>query len=29
MHMLLVSLPGPTDNTPVLRTLEYGVIVLL
>jgi pSer/pThr/pTyr-binding forkhead associated (FHA) protein len=29
MHMLLVSLPGPTDNTPVLRALEYGVILLL
>ena len=29
MHLLLVSLPGPTDNTPVLRALEYGVIILL
>ena len=29
MHLLLVSLPGPTDNTPVLRALEYGVILLL
>ncbi len=29
MHLLLVSLPGPTDNTPVLRTLEYGVIILM
>ncbi len=28
-HLLLVSLPGPTDNTPVLRALEYGVILLL
>jgi pSer/pThr/pTyr-binding forkhead associated (FHA) protein len=30
MHLLVaVSLPGPTDNTPVLRALEYGVIILL
>ena len=29
MHLLLASLPGPTDNTPVLRALEYGVIILL
>lgn len=29
MHPLLVSLPTPTDNTPVLRALEYGVIILL
>ena len=29
MHLILISLPGPTDNTPVLRTLEYGVILLL
>jgi pSer/pThr/pTyr-binding forkhead associated (FHA) protein len=29
MHLILVALPGPTDNTPVLRALEYGVIVLL
>ena len=29
MHLILVSLPGPTDNTPVLRALEYGVIILL
>jgi pSer/pThr/pTyr-binding forkhead associated (FHA) protein len=29
MHLLLVSLPGPTNNTPVLRALEYGVIILL
>ena len=29
MHLFLVSLPGPTDNTPVLRALEYGVILLL
>src|SRR5580700_7559995 len=28
MHLLLVSLP-PTDNTPVFRALEYGVIILL
>ncbi len=29
MHLYLLSLPGPTDNTPVFRTLEIGVIVLL
>ena len=29
MHLLLVSLPQPTDNTPVFRALEYGVIILL
>jgi pSer/pThr/pTyr-binding forkhead associated (FHA) protein len=29
MHLILVSLPGPTNNTPVLRALEYGVIILL
>ena len=29
MHQFLISLPGPTDNTPVLRALEYGVIILL
>jgi pSer/pThr/pTyr-binding forkhead associated (FHA) protein len=29
MHLILVSLPGPSDNTPVLRALEYGVIILL
>ena len=29
MHLILVPLPGPTDNTPVLRALEYGVIILL
>ena len=29
MHLILASLPGPADNTPVLRALEYGVIVLL
>ncbi|HXW38545.1 MAG TPA: FHA domain-containing protein [Acidimicrobiales bacterium] len=29
IHLYLLSLPGPTDNTPVLRTLEYGVIILL
>lgn len=28
-HLLLVSLPEPTNNIPVLRTLEYGVIILL
>jgi pSer/pThr/pTyr-binding forkhead associated (FHA) protein len=29
MHLLLVSFPAPTDNTPVFRLLEYGVIILL
>ena len=29
MRLLLITLPGPTDNTPVLRALEYGVILLL
>ena len=29
MHLLLASLPGPTDNSPALRALEYGVIILL
>ncbi|HEX3461666.1 MAG TPA: FHA domain-containing protein [Acidimicrobiales bacterium] len=29
MHLFLVSIPGPTNNTPVLRALEYGVILLL
>jgi pSer/pThr/pTyr-binding forkhead associated (FHA) protein len=29
MHLILVSLPGPSDNAPVLRALEYGVIILL
>ena len=29
MHLILASLPGPTNNTPVLRALEYGVIILL
>ncbi len=29
MHLLLAALPAPTDNTPVLRALEYGVIILL
>jgi pSer/pThr/pTyr-binding forkhead associated (FHA) protein len=29
MHLILISLPGPTDNTPVLRALEYGVIILI
>ena len=28
MHLYAVVLPGP-DNTPVLRALEYGVILLL
>ncbi len=29
MHLMLISLPGPNDNTPILRVLEYGVIILL
>src|SRR5271165_6555387 len=29
MHLLLASLPGPTDNTPALRALEWAVIILL
>jgi hypothetical protein len=29
MHLILVSLPGPTNNAPVLRALEIGVIILL
>jgi pSer/pThr/pTyr-binding forkhead associated (FHA) protein len=29
MHLYLLSLPGPTNNAPVLRTLEFGVIILL
>ncbi|MGA3148617.1 MAG: FHA domain-containing protein [Acidimicrobiales bacterium] len=29
MHLILASLPGPANNTPVLRALEYGVIALL
>ena len=29
MHLMLDLIPGPADNTPVLRALEYGVIVLL
>jgi hypothetical protein len=29
MHLFLVSIPGPTNNTPVLRALEYAVILLL
>src|ERR1700730_2211733 len=29
MHLMLDLLPGPADNTPVLRALEYGVIILL
>ena len=29
MHLYLVVIPGPTNNTPVLRALEYGVILLL
>src|SRR5450759_1826702 len=29
MHLYLIVIPGPTNNTPVLRALEYGVILLL
>lgn len=29
MRFILVSLPGPTNNAPVLRALEFGVIILL
>ncbi|MGH9098186.1 MAG: FHA domain-containing protein [Acidimicrobiales bacterium] len=29
MHLYLVLIPGPTNNTPVLRALEYVVILLL
>jgi hypothetical protein len=29
MRVILVSLPGPTNNAPVFRALEYGVIILL
>ena len=28
-HLLLASLPQPQTNIPILRTLEYGVIILL
>ena len=27
--ILLLALPTPTENTPVLRALEYGIILLL
>ncbi len=29
MHNFLVSVPNPVNNTPVLRALEYGIIILL
>ncbi len=29
IHLLSVTLPGPTDNTPVLQALEIGVILLV
>jgi len=29
MHIILVSVPNPVDNTPVLRALEYVIIILL
>src|SRR5580693_2762126 len=29
MHLFLVFFPGSVDNTPVLRVLVYGVIILL
>jgi pSer/pThr/pTyr-binding forkhead associated (FHA) protein len=29
MRILLVSVPNPVNNTPVLRALEYVVIILL
>ncbi|HEV3266497.1 MAG TPA: FHA domain-containing protein [Acidimicrobiales bacterium] len=29
MHLYLVLIPGPTNNAPVLRALEYVVILLL
>lgn len=29
MELFLTSIAGPVDNTPVLRALEYGIIVLL
>jgi hypothetical protein len=29
MHLYLALIPGPTNNTPVLRALEYVVILLL
>ncbi len=29
IQLLSVALPGPSDNTPVLRALEIGVILLL
>jgi pSer/pThr/pTyr-binding forkhead associated (FHA) protein len=28
-HLILASLPEPQTNIPILRTLEYGVIILL
>lgn len=29
MHIILVSVPNPVNNTPVLRALEYVIIILL
>jgi pSer/pThr/pTyr-binding forkhead associated (FHA) protein len=29
MHLILVSIPNPVNNTPVLRALEYVIIILL
>jgi pSer/pThr/pTyr-binding forkhead associated (FHA) protein len=29
MHLILAAIPSPTDNTPVLRALEVGVILLM
>jgi pSer/pThr/pTyr-binding forkhead associated (FHA) protein len=29
MHLILVAIPNPVNNTPVLRALEYGIIILL
>ncbi|HWF21484.1 MAG TPA: FHA domain-containing protein [Acidimicrobiales bacterium] len=29
MHIFLVTVPNPVNNTPVLRALEYVVIILL
>ncbi|MHB1519199.1 MAG: FHA domain-containing protein [Acidimicrobiales bacterium] len=29
MHVMLTSLPGPTDNAPILHVLEYVVVIML
>jgi pSer/pThr/pTyr-binding forkhead associated (FHA) protein len=29
MHIFLVTVPNPVNNTPVLRALEYVIIILL